>query len=54
MKNLFKKCVAAISATAMTVISVPYVAPAMAADTEMTSFPFVIEGEDMDGATLWT
>ncbi len=54
MNNLFKKCFAALSATAMTAASVPYIAPVMAADTETTSFPFTIEGEDMEGATLWT
>ncbi len=54
MKNSFKKCVAAISAAAMTAVSLPYIAPAMAADEEFTSFPYTIEGEDMEGAELWT
>ena len=54
MKNSFKKCVAAISAAAMTAVSLPYIAPAMAADDELTSFPYTIEGENMEGAELWT
>lgn len=54
MRNSLKKCIAAISAAAMTAVSVPYIAPAMAADEETTSFPYTIEGEDMEGATLWT
>lgn len=49
MKNLLKRLTAAVSAGALTVLSVP--AAVSAADTK---FPFVIEGEDMEGAELWT
>ncbi len=51
MNRLIKKCTAFISATAMLVASLPVVSTVNAADT---TFPFVIEGEDMEGATLWT
>ncbi|MDE5570191.1 MAG: beta-mannosidase [Ruminococcus sp.] len=53
MKNSLKKCFAALSAMAMTAVSMPYIAPAVAADTDLTSFPYTVEGEDLEGATLW-
>ncbi|MDE7365573.1 MAG: hypothetical protein K2N27_11990 [Ruminococcus sp.] len=54
MKNLVKKLFTAFSAVAVTAISMPCVAPVMAADDKLTSFPYTIEGEDLEGAELWT
>lgn len=51
MKNLFKKTIAAVSAAAITALSVPFIPQVIAADT---SFPYTIQGEDMEGADLWT
>lgn len=51
MKNTVKKLLSAVSAAALTAVSVPFSVPVRAADTK---FPFVIEGEDMEGANLWT
>lgn len=52
MKNWLRKCAAIASAAVMTAVSTSSVVPALAADN--TEFPFTIEGEDMEGATLWT
>ena len=51
MKNFIKKTLTAASAAVMAAAAVPFAAPVHAADTV---FPFVIEGEKMEGADLWT
>lgn len=51
MKNLCKKCAALISAASMLTAAMPVTAQVTAADTV---FPFVIEGENMEGADVWT
>lgn len=51
MKKIIGKVLSAVSAAAVTAAGVPYVSAVNAADT---AFPFVIEGEDMEDATLWT
>ncbi len=51
MKSFIKKFAAVFSAAAMTAVSMPDISPAIAADTV---FPYTIQGEDMDGAELWT
>ncbi len=52
MKNWFRKCAAIASAAVMTAVSASSVMPTLAVDN--TEFPFTIEGEDMEGAKLWT
>ncbi|MDE6520544.1 MAG: beta-mannosidase, partial [Ruminococcus sp.] len=54
MKNLFRKLFTAFSAVAVTAVSMPCVTPVMAVDDKLTSFPYTIEGEDLEGAELWT
>ena len=51
MKKIISKFMSAISAAAVTAAGMPYVVPAQAADT---AFPYTIEGEDLEGADLWT
>ncbi len=51
MKSFIKKIAAVFSAAAMTAVSMPGITPAVAADTV---FPYMIQGEDMEGAELWT
>lgn len=51
MNRLIKKCTSLFSATAMMATAMPVISTVTAADT---TFPFVIEGEKMEGATLWT
>ena len=51
MKNFIRKALSAASAVVMTAAAMPFTAPVNAADT---AFPFVIEGEDLEGADLWT
>ncbi|MBO5164091.1 MAG: beta-mannosidase [Ruminococcus sp.] len=51
MRSFIKKFAAVFSAAAMTAVSMPSVATAVAADTV---FPYTIQGEDMEGAELWT
>ncbi len=51
MKSFIKKIAAVFSAAAMTAVSMPGITPAVAADTV---FPYTIQGEDMEGAELWT
>ena len=51
MNDFLKKCTALISAVTMTASALPNALSINAADTE---FPLVIEGENLDGATLWT
>jgi hypothetical protein len=55
MHNLLKRSVGIFSAAALTAVqslSFSTAAPVSAADT--TKFPYVIEGEDLTDATLWT
>lgn len=54
MKNKLKKFLSGIAASAMTAVSLSAVMPVQAADTDVTTFPYTIEGEDMEGAELWT
>lgn len=54
MDNKLKKLVSMVSAAAISAVSMTSVVPVTAADTEATAFPYVIEGEDMEGAELWT
>lgn len=51
MNSLFKKCAALVSASSMLAAAMPVTAQVTAADTV---FPFVIEGEKMEGADVWT
>jgi len=51
MRSFIKKFAAVFSAAAMTAVSMPSIATAVAADTV---FPYTIQGEDMEGAELWT
>ncbi len=52
MRNSIKKFISSLSAMAIATASMPCIA-VMAEDTALTSFPYTIEGEDMEGATLW-
>ena len=52
MNNKLKRFVSMTAAAVISAVSMPAVTPVTAADT--TSFPYVIEGEDMEGADLWT
>lgn len=53
MKKFISKFSAILSAAAVTAVSMPFAASVVtAADT--TSFPYTIEGENMEGADLWT
>ncbi len=59
MKGKFKKAVSLVSAIAMSAVAVSAVLPAYAekkteTSAENTVFPYTIEGEDMEGADLWT
>ncbi|MBR2955509.1 MAG: beta-mannosidase, partial [Ruminococcus sp.] len=51
MNRLIKKWAALISAVSVTAASMPATVQVTAADTV---FPFYIEGEDLEGADLWT
>ncbi len=51
MKKTIKKCTALISAVSIMAAAMPVTAQVTAADTE---FPFVIEGENLEGADVWT
>lgn len=54
MKNKLKKMAAALSATAMAAAMTGTIGVfTSTAETEMTVFPYTIEGEDMNDATLW-
>ena len=54
MQGKLKRSLAALSAAAITALQcAPFSVPTVSA-AETTSFPFTIEGENMEGATLWT
>ena len=52
MKNKIKRAAAAVSAIAMSAMQLAAF-PVSQSVTAATQFPFVIEGEDMKGATPW-
>ena len=57
MKNKFKKALSLVSALTVSAVSMMSIIPAYAEKdtaTEVTKFPYTIEGEDLDGAELWT
>lgn len=58
MKNKIKKAISLVSAVAMSAVAISSVIPAYAekkTDTKATSFPYTIEGEDMDDVEkVWT
>ncbi len=57
MKNKLKKALSLISAVAVSAVSLSSVIPAYAVKetkAELTLFPYTIEGEDLEGAELWT
>ncbi len=54
MNKFVRRMISAVSALTMAAVSVPFAAPVSAADTAVTSFPYTIEGEDLEGADLWT
>ncbi|MDE5557955.1 MAG: beta-mannosidase [Ruminococcus sp.] len=57
MKNKLKKALSLISAVAVSAVSLSSVIPAYAVKetkAELTQFPYTIEGEDLEGAELWT
>ncbi|MDE6678139.1 MAG: beta-mannosidase [Ruminococcus sp.] len=58
MNSKLKKAFSLISATVMSAVSISAVLPVYAEkDTtasKMTTFPYTIEGEDLEGAELWT
>ena len=53
MKNRLRKGISVLAASVVTAVSFSSVMPANAASSS-DSFPFVIEGENMEGASLWT
>ncbi|MDE6426451.1 MAG: beta-mannosidase [Ruminococcus sp.] len=57
MKNKIKKALSLISAMAVSAVAMSSVIPAYAEKktaSKATTFPYTIEGEDLDGAELWT
>lgn len=54
MKNKTQKLMSAFAALAVTSASFGAVMPVTAAADSADTFPFVIEAEDMEGASLWT
>lgn len=52
--NRFKRAISAVAAAAMTAVSFPAAGISGVCAAEETVFPFTIEGEDMEGAKLWT
>ena len=57
MKNKIRKTLSLISAMAISAVSLSSVIPAYAVketEAELTKFPYTIEGENMEGAELWT
>ena len=57
MKISLKRVLAALAASAVSATSVSGMMPVVAVEAGSASadaFPFVIEGEDMEGASLWT
>ncbi len=57
MKSKIKNAFSLVVASAMTAVSISAVMPAYAekdTSAEMTQFPYTIEGENMEGAELWT
>ena len=52
MNNKLKRFVSMAAAAVISAVSIPAVMPVTAADT--TSFPYTVEGENLEGATLWT
>ncbi|MCM1315724.1 MAG: hypothetical protein NC205_01880 [Prevotella sp.] len=57
MKNKIKKALSLISAVAVSAVAMSSVIPAYAEKktaSKATTFPYTIEGEDLDGAELWT
>lgn len=57
MKNKLKKAFSLVAAAAMSAVAVSSVIPAYAekaSSAEMTKFPYTIEGENLEGAELWT
>ncbi|SEL11158.1 glycosyl hydrolase [Ruminococcus albus] len=56
MKNYLKKAISALAVCAVASASMSAVMPVNAAGSSSAAdtFPFVIEGEDMEGASLWT
>lgn len=53
-KLIAKRLAAAASAAALSVSALPFTAAVNAADGDYTQFPYTIQGEDMEGAELWT
>ncbi|MDE6780554.1 MAG: beta-mannosidase [Ruminococcus sp.] len=57
MKGKFKKAFSLVAAAAMSAVAITSVLPAYAekdpTKSETTKFPYTIEGEDLEGATLW-
>ncbi len=51
MNKFLKKCAAFVSAVSMTASAMPVMSQVTAADTV---FPYKVQGEDLEGATLWT
>ncbi|WP_294475819.1 glycosyl hydrolase [uncultured Ruminococcus sp.] len=55
MENKFKRVMSAFAALAVTAASYAAAMPVSAVDNGTAdTFPYVIEGEDMEGASLWT
>lgn len=56
MKNYLKKAVSALAVCAVAASSMSAAIPvgAVGSGSSADTFPFVIEGEDMEGASLWT
>ncbi|MDE7137105.1 MAG: beta-mannosidase, partial [Ruminococcus sp.] len=57
MKSKIKKAFSLVAAAAMTTVSVASVMSVYAENdtsAKITQFPYTIEGEDLEGATLWT
>lgn len=57
MKSKIKNAFSLVVASAMTAVSISAVMPAYAekgTSANMTQFPYTIEGENMEGAELWT
>jgi mannan endo-1,4-beta-mannosidase len=54
MKNYLKKSISALAVCAVASASMSAVLPVSAASSSADTFPFVIEAENMKGASLWT
>ena len=54
MNSKLKRSVSAAAASVLAAVSMTAAVPAATVNAADTSFPYTIEGEDMEGATLWT